>query len=49
MLPLLKYAEAFYPCMVSFLTESDRQRMHEFASTPKYAREPEMLLPDDES
>lgn len=27
------------------LTESDMERITEFASTPKYKREPEMLLP----
>lgn len=35
--------------MGNFLTESDRQRINEFVSTPKYARDPEMLVPDDDS
>lgn len=34
--------------MDSYLTESDMKRIHEFASTPKYEREPEMLLPATE-
>lgn len=29
------------------ITESDKERIAEFVSTPKYAREPEMLLPED--
>lgn len=33
--------------MESSLTESDMERIAEFASTPKYAREPTMLIPDD--
>jgi hypothetical protein len=40
---------AYDICMDSFLTESERERISEFASTPKYARDPEMLLPDDDS
>lgn len=46
---LLKYMGAYDICMDSFLTESERERISEFASTPKYARDPEMLLPDDDS
>lgn len=29
------------------LSESDLDRIAKFAGTPRYAREPEMLLPDD--
>ena len=32
--------------MDGWLTESEMQRISEFVSTPKYKREPEMLLPD---
>lgn len=32
--------------MDAFLTESDMERITEFASTPKYRRTPEMLQPD---
>jgi hypothetical protein len=28
------------------ITDDDKRRMHEFANTPKYERDPEMLLPD---
>ncbi len=34
--------------MVRYLTESDRQRMSDFAATPKHKRTPEMLIPDDD-
>jgi len=34
--------------MDGYLTESEMNRISEFASTPKYEREPEMLLPSDE-
>lgn len=34
--------------MVKFITERDRERMNKFATTPKYKREPEMLIPDEE-
>lgn len=30
------------------LTESDMERIQAFIATPKYQRDPEMLLPDDE-
>jgi len=33
--------------MDSSLTESDMQRIAAFVSTPKYAREPEMLVPEE--
>lgn len=40
----------FYPAfseyMVDYLSESDKSRIAEFIATPKYEREPEMLLPD---
>ncbi len=29
------------------LSESDLERIATFAATPRYARDPEMLLPDD--
>lgn len=48
MLKLLIHPELVWIGMVTFLTESDRQRMSEFAATPKYKREPEMLVPDDD-
>lgn len=34
--------------MDGYLTESEKRRLAEFASTPKYKRDPEMLLPNDE-
>ena len=34
--------------MDGYLTESDMKRIHEFASTPKYERDPEMLLPTED-
>lgn len=34
--------------MDSYLTESEKRRIAEFASTPKYKRDPEMLLPDED-
>ncbi|ACV10654.1 conserved hypothetical protein [Halorhabdus utahensis DSM 12940] len=34
--------------MDSSLTESDMQRISEFASMPKYERDPEMLLPESD-
>lgn len=33
--------------MERYLTEEDLQRITEFALTPKYKRDPEMLMPDD--
>jgi hypothetical protein len=32
--------------MDGWLTESEMERISEFVATPKYKREPEMLLPD---
>ena len=29
------------------LSESDRERIATFVATPRYAREPEMLIPED--
>lgn len=34
--------------MDSYLTESDMKRIATFVSTPKYDREPEMLVPGDD-
>jgi len=34
--------------MEKFLTESDMKRIAAFVSTPKYEREPEMLVPTDD-
>lgn len=28
------------------ITDADKRRMRDFARTPKYARQPEMLVPD---
>ncbi len=28
------------------ITDDEKRRMHEFASTPKYERGPEMLIPE---
>lgn len=33
--------------MPNRITESDRRRMAEFANTPRYERDPELLTPDD--
>lgn len=33
--------------MAEWLSESDRERIEEFAATPKYERDPDMLAPDD--
>lgn len=33
--------------MADYLSESDLKRMEKFAATPKYEREPELLVPDD--
>lgn len=32
--------------MTKFISEEDLQRIEEFKATPKYEREPEMLIPD---
>ena len=32
--------------MTRWLSQSDRERIQEFAETPKYERNPEMLSPD---
>lgn len=32
--------------MTRWLSENDRERIEEFAETPKYKRSPEMLAPD---
>lgn len=34
--------------MTNFLSEEDLQRIKEFNATPKYEREPEMLVPNDD-
>lgn len=34
--------------MESAITEADKRRIEAFVSTPKYKRDPEMLVPDDE-
>ncbi len=34
--------------MPKWLSESERERIAEFAATPKYKRDPEMLAPDDD-
>ncbi len=34
--------------MPKWLSESERERIAEFAATPKYERDPEMLSPDDD-
>jgi len=34
--------------MDGYLTESDKRRIAEFAETPKYKRDPEMLVPEDD-
>lgn len=34
--------------MESSITEADERRIATFVSTPKYKRDPEMLVPDDE-
>ncbi len=34
--------------MTEFLSERDLDRIAEFASTPKYKRDPEQLLPDED-
>ena len=38
----------WYPAhgMHGRITDDDKRRMHEFATTPKYDRDPEMLVPD---
>lgn len=33
--------------MADYLSESDLKRMAEFASTPKYKRDPELLVPSE--
>lgn len=30
------------------ITESDRRRMAEFANTPRYERDPDLLRPDED-
>lgn len=32
--------------MTQWLSDSDRERIQEFAKTPKYERSPEMLAPE---
>lgn len=34
--------------MPKWLSESERERIAQFAATPKYERDPEMLAPDDD-
>lgn len=34
--------------MTEFLSDSDRDRIAEFIETPKYEREPELLIPEDD-
>ena len=34
--------------MVGTLSEDELRRLQKFTDTPRYARNPEMLLPDDE-
>lgn len=34
--------------MESHITEADERRIAAFVSTPKYKRDPEMLVPDEE-
>jgi hypothetical protein len=34
--------------MVEFLSDTEMERISEFAATPKYERTPEQLLPDEE-
>lgn len=34
--------------MTNFVSEADQQRIKEFIATPKYEREPEILIPDDD-
>jgi hypothetical protein len=34
--------------MTSFLSDADHRRIEEFIATPKYEREPEMLVPEQE-
>ncbi|SMO53739.1 hypothetical protein SAMN06264867_103261 [Halorubrum cibi] len=34
--------------MESFITEGDKRRIAAFVSTPKYERDPEMLVPSGE-
>lgn len=33
---------------MDWLTDRDRQRISEFVSTPKYERDPEMLIPESD-
>jgi hypothetical protein len=33
--------------MAKHLSEDDLERMEQFAATPKYKREPELLIPTD--
>lgn len=33
--------------MADYLSESDLKRMKQFAATPKYEREPDLLVPQD--
>lgn len=34
--------------MPSFISDADHRRIEEFIATPKYAREPEMLIPEQD-
>jgi hypothetical protein len=34
--------------MTGWLSDSDRERIEEFAQTPKYERSPEMLAPESD-
>ncbi len=34
--------------MTGWLSDSDRERIEEFAETPKYKRSPEMLAPESD-
>lgn len=35
--------------MTEFLSQSDMDRIAKFVETPKYERDPELLVPDDEA
>lgn len=34
--------------MTEFLSESDKDRIAEFVATPKYERDPDLLVPESE-
>lgn len=46
--PLLSERRTTLEYMPEFLSKNDRQRIATFVATPKYERDPELLIPEEE-